>query len=55
MRRPWRSGSPCHRGTSSGSIGGSVSADNASSANYGGIKNPAIDHLIDKVIFAEGP
>ena len=32
---------------------GAVSADNASSANYGGIKNPAIDHLIDKVIFAE--
>ncbi|PVB61322.1 extracellular solute-binding protein [Labrenzia sp. 011] len=32
---------------------GSASADNPSSANYGGIKNPAIDHLIDKVIFAK--
>ncbi|MES0810286.1 extracellular solute-binding protein [Roseibium sp. SCPC15] len=32
---------------------GSTSADNPSSANYGGIKNPAIDHLIDKVIFAK--
>ncbi|POF34015.1 microcin C transport system substrate-binding protein [Roseibium marinum] len=32
---------------------GSDSADNPSSANYGGIKNPAIDHLIDKVIFAQ--
>ncbi len=32
---------------------GSEAADNPSSANYGGIKNPAIDHLIDKVIFAE--
>ncbi|MEM9631453.1 MAG: extracellular solute-binding protein [Pseudomonadota bacterium] len=32
---------------------GSASADNSSSANYGGIKNPAIDHLIDKVIFAK--
>ncbi|WP_209010886.1 extracellular solute-binding protein [Labrenzia sp. PHM005] len=32
---------------------GSEAADNASSANYGGIKNPAIDHLIEKVIFAE--
>ncbi|ASP35527.1 extracellular solute-binding protein [Labrenzia sp. VG12] len=32
---------------------GSESADNASSANYAGIKNPAIDKLIDKVIFAE--
>lgn len=32
---------------------GSESADNASSANYMGIKDPAIDHLIDKVIFAE--
>ncbi|WP_082836901.1 extracellular solute-binding protein [Labrenzia sp. OB1] len=32
---------------------GSESADNPSSANYSGIKNPAIDHLIDKVIFAQ--
>lgn len=32
---------------------GSESADNPSSANYAGIKNPAIDHLIEKVIFAE--
>ncbi len=32
---------------------GSEAADNASSANYGGIKNPAIDHLIEKVIYAE--
>jgi len=32
---------------------GSESADNDSSANYAGIKNPAIDKLIDKVIFAE--
>ncbi|MEO9528961.1 extracellular solute-binding protein [Roseibium sp.] len=32
---------------------GSAAADNESSANYAGIKNPAIDHLIDKVIFAE--
>ncbi|MCV0425369.1 MAG: extracellular solute-binding protein [Roseibium sp.] len=32
---------------------GSEAADNPSSANYAGIKNPAIDHLIDKVIFAE--
>lgn len=32
---------------------GSRSADNQSSANYGGIQNPAIDHLIEKVIFAE--
>jgi len=32
---------------------GSESADNESSANYAGIKNPAIDKLIDKVIFAE--
>ena len=32
---------------------GSDAADRASSANYAGIKNPAIDHLIDKVIFAE--
>ncbi|MBN9672804.1 extracellular solute-binding protein [Roseibium aggregatum] len=32
---------------------GSESADNPSSANYAGIKNPAIDKLIDKVIFAE--
>lgn len=32
---------------------GSEAADNPSSANYMGIKNPAIDHLIDKVIFAE--
>lgn len=33
---------------------GSTSADNDSSANYAGIKNPAVDKLIDKVIFAEG-
>ena len=32
---------------------GTEAADNDSSANYGGIKNPAIDKLIDKVIFAE--
>ncbi|MEP2705532.1 MAG: extracellular solute-binding protein [Roseibium sp.] len=32
---------------------GSESADNPSSANYSGIKNPAIDHLIEKVVFAE--
>jgi microcin C transport system substrate-binding protein len=32
---------------------GSESADNDSSANYGGIKNPAVDILIDKVIFAK--
>lgn len=32
---------------------GSESAGNDSSANYGGISNPAIDHLIDKVIFAK--
>lgn len=32
---------------------GSEAADNASSANYGGIKNPAVDHLIEKVIYAE--
>ncbi|UES37668.1 extracellular solute-binding protein [Roseibium aggregatum] len=32
---------------------GAESADNESSANYAGIKNPAIDKLIDKVIFAE--
>lgn len=32
---------------------GSASADNESSANYAGIKNPAIDKLIDKVIFAK--
>ncbi|MEE4014075.1 extracellular solute-binding protein [Roseibium sp. FZY0029] len=32
---------------------GSASADNESSANYAGIKNPAIDKLIDKVIFAQ--
>lgn len=32
---------------------GSESADNPSSANYGGIKNPAVDLLIEKVIFAE--
>ncbi|TYC79928.1 ABC transporter substrate-binding protein [Stappia sp. BW2] len=32
---------------------GSESADNQSSANYAGIKNPAIDKLIDKVIFAK--
>ncbi len=32
---------------------GSESADNASSANYAGIKNPAIDKLIEKVIFAQ--
>lgn len=32
---------------------GSEAADNDSSANYAGIKNPAIDKLIDRVIFAE--
>lgn len=32
---------------------GSEAADNMSSANYAGIKNPAIDHLIDKVIYAK--
>jgi len=32
---------------------GSESADNPSSANFAGIKNPAIDKLIDKVIFAD--
>lgn len=32
---------------------GSEAADNPSSANYMGIKNPAIDKLIDKVIFAK--
>ncbi|GAB4523126.1 MAG: extracellular solute-binding protein [Roseibium sp.] len=32
---------------------GSEAADNDSSANYAGIKNPAVDKLIDKVIFAE--
>lgn len=32
---------------------GSESADNASSANYAGIKNPAIDLLIERLIFAE--
>ena len=31
---------------------GSVSADREGSQNYAGIKNPAIDKLIDKVIFA---
>jgi microcin C transport system substrate-binding protein len=32
---------------------GSESADNPSSANYAGINNPAVDHLIEKLIFAE--
>lgn len=32
---------------------GSEAADRAGSRNYGGIKNPAVDALIDKVIFAE--
>jgi len=32
---------------------GTAAADNDSSANYAGIKNPALDKLIDKVIFAE--
>ncbi|WP_316858848.1 extracellular solute-binding protein [uncultured Cohaesibacter sp.] len=32
---------------------GSVAADRDSSANYAGIKNPAIDALIDKVIYAK--
>ncbi|WP_433963010.1 extracellular solute-binding protein [Roseibium album] len=32
---------------------GSEAADIPSSANYMGIKNPAVDHLIDKIIFAE--
>jgi microcin C transport system substrate-binding protein len=32
---------------------GSQSADEASSQNYVGIKNPAVDALIDKVIFAK--
>ena len=31
---------------------GSTSADREGSQNYAGIKNPAIDKLIDKVIFA---
>nr|WP_321462297.1 extracellular solute-binding protein [uncultured Cohaesibacter sp.] len=32
---------------------GSISADREGSANYAGIKNPAIDALIDKIIFAK--
>lgn len=32
---------------------GSAAADRQGSRNYGGIKNPAIDFLIDKVIYAE--
>ncbi|WP_269584363.1 extracellular solute-binding protein [Roseibium sp. Sym1] len=32
---------------------GSEAADNDSSANYAGIRNPAVDKLIDKVIFAQ--
>ena len=32
---------------------GSEAADEASSQNYAGIKNPAIDKLIDRVIFAK--
>ncbi|WP_350336060.1 extracellular solute-binding protein [Coralliovum pocilloporae] len=32
---------------------GSVAADSNSSRNYAGIKNPAIDKLIDRVIFAK--
>lgn len=32
---------------------GSAAADQATSQNYGGIKNPAIDKLIDRVIFAK--
>lgn len=32
---------------------GSAAADNPNSRNYMGIKNPAIDHLIDKIIFAK--
>ena len=32
---------------------GSESADEPQSRNYAGIKNPALDHLIEKIIFAE--
>ncbi|WP_373237496.1 extracellular solute-binding protein, partial [Cohaesibacter celericrescens] len=32
---------------------GTASADREGSANYAGVKNPAIDTLIDKIVFAE--
>jgi microcin C transport system substrate-binding protein len=51
MPRPWaQSLSP---GNEQRYFWGSASADDAGSRNYAGIKNPAVDALIERVIFAK--
>ena len=44
--------SRCRPATSSAAIWGSAAADEPSSRNYAGIKNPAVDKLIERVIYA---
>ena len=44
---------PCRRAMSSATHPGSPAADTAGSRNYVGIKNPAVDALIERVIFAK--
>ena len=45
--------SRCRPATSSATIWGSQAADRPGSRNYVGIKNPAVDALIERVIFAK--
>ena len=47
--------SRCRPATSSATIWSSQAADTAGSRNYVGIKNPAVDTLIDRIIFAKRP
>jgi microcin C transport system substrate-binding protein len=49
--RPW--GQSLSPGNEQRSFWGSAAADEAGSYNYAGIKNPAVDALIERVIFAK--
>ena len=48
-----RGRSRCRRATSSATFWGSSAADRPGSRNFGGIKNPAVDKLIERIIFAK--
>ncbi len=50
---PCRGPNRCRPATSSASYWSSAAADQAGSRNYAGIKNPAVDALIERVIFAK--
>ena len=50
---PMSGGSRCRQATSSANSSGSQSADRPGAKNTPGIKNPAVDALIDRIIFAK--